>query len=335
MRMQENVGTFVISLDFELYWGVHDVFKREKYEKNIRGAHDAVLAMLETFQKYDIHATWAIVGMIYCTNIMDLKKHIPRHTPTYNNKKLSAYHYVENNPITEQDYDLFFAPYLIQRIRATPNQEIATHTFSHYYTLEKGQSEEQFSSDLKTAIHIAGKNGNNISSIVFPRNQVNEKYLQTCGLLGITAYRGTENSFIYKLNPNERKRFIKRVLRLLDCYMNLFGHHTYSLPSPTNNLVNIKSSRFLRPYSKKRSKLESFRLKRIKNAMTYAAKRGEIYHLWWHPHNFGINLDLNMVLLQEILNHFILLQKTYGFQSRNMRQLASDILANNTSKSNY
>ena len=35
--------------------------------------------------------------------------------------------------------------------------------------------------------------------------------------------------------------------------------------------------------------INSLRLNRIKNEIIQAAKAGEIYHLWWHPHNFGID----------------------------------------------
>lgn len=326
-------GTFVISLDFELFWGVHDVFKKEQYEHNIRGAHNVVLALLEMFHQHHIHATWAIVGMIYCRDLQEISQLVSAPKPTYKNKKLSSYDYLENNPITESDADLFFAPYLIERIASTPDQEIATHTFSHYYCLEQGQTIEQFSTDLQLAQQISSEHGSKIKSIVFPRNQINEDYLKECKKLGLMSYRGNENSWVYQLQSTERKRYVKRILRLLDRYFNIFGHQTFNLPKPSDTLpLNIKSSRYLARCSERFKWLEGLRLKRIMSGMTYAAKHGKIYHLWWHPHDFGMKTDENLRFLEKILKHFLYLQNTYGFKSKNMNDLALEINSENIKK---
>ena len=48
--MRKN-GTFIISLDFELNWGVHDVFTLEQYKKNLLGTREAIDRMLELFRR--------------------------------------------------------------------------------------------------------------------------------------------------------------------------------------------------------------------------------------------------------------------------------------------
>ena len=110
----------------------------------------------------------------------------------------------------------------------------------------------------------------------------------------------------------------------MDCYINLSGHNTYSIESKGDEVVNIPSSRFLRPYNRRFKLLEPLKLKRIKRSMTYAAKKGEIFHLWWHPHNYGANLDENFAFLDEILSHFSRLEKEYGFKSYTMSQVADE-----------
>jgi hypothetical protein len=57
--------------------------------------------------------------------------------------------------------------------------------------------------------------------------------------------------------------------------------------------------------------------------MTYAAKSNKVYHLWWHPHNFGADMNANIEFLEKILSHFSQLQKTYRMQSLNMQEIAS------------
>jgi hypothetical protein len=59
--------------------------------------------------------------------------------------------------------------------------------------------------------------------------------------------------------------------------------------------------------------------------MKYAAKNNMTYHLWWHPHNFGINQDKNFVFLEQILLHYTMLHKRYNFESHTMTLLAKEL----------
>src|SRR5699024_962404 len=61
----------------------------------------------------------------------------------------------------------------------------------------------------------------------------------------------------------------------------------------------------------------------IKKSMEYAAKNNQLYHLWWHPHNFGINIDKNMSMLEEILSHYQVLSNKYNMQSITMKDIAA------------
>jgi hypothetical protein len=57
--------------------------------------------------------------------------------------------------------------------------------------------------------------------------------------------------------------------------------------------------------------------------MTFAAKKKRLYHLWWHPHNFGKNVQENINFLKKILDHYLLLKNRYSFISLNMGELPS------------
>ena len=63
--------------------------------------------------------------------------------------------------------------------------------------------------------------------------------------------------------------------------------------------------------------------------MTQAAKAGEIYHLWWHPHNFGWHPKENLKDLEQILQHYQYLHEEYGMQSLTMGELADVVLSEN------
>jgi hypothetical protein len=52
--------------------------------------------------------------------------------------------------------------------------------------------------------------------------------------------------------------------------------------------------------------------------MTQAAKNGETYHLWMHPHQYGRRSHENFSYLNEIIAHFCHLRETYNFNSYSM-----------------
>jgi len=326
--MVMQTGKFIVSLDFELMWGVRDIVTVQSYGINIKGVHQALPVMLDYFNKFNIHGTFAIVGFLFCRNKKELLEKLPHLWPKYLEPSLSPYgNYITNNVANDIEGDPYhFAHPLIQRIKDNPYQEIATHTYSHFYCLEQGQTLDDFEDDLKAAIAIAAQTGIKITSIIFPRNQVNPIYLPVCAKNGITAFRSTENSWIYTARTNNNESWLRRFLRLLDTYINISGHHCYSDDYLKKDiLINIPASRFLRPYSPWLGFLDSLKLSRIKNSMTYAAKNGLLYHLWWHPHNFGINQQKNFSSLEKILEHYTFLNKKYGFTSYTMAELSEKL----------
>jgi hypothetical protein len=90
-------------------------------------------------------------------------------------------------------------------------------------------------------------------------------------------------------------------------------------------IVLIPASRFLRPYAKKLAFLDSLKLYRIKKEMLHAAKEGKLFHLWWHPHNFGCYQDENFAGLIQILNYYKELNEKYGFISLSMCELSNNV----------
>lgn len=90
-----NKGIFCISIDVELLWGRKDLdyssfIKRTKKEREI------IKKLLNFFKKYQIPATWAIVGKLY-----------------------------------EGKDPLWSGKDIIMMIRSDKNQEIASHSYSH------------------------------------------------------------------------------------------------------------------------------------------------------------------------------------------------------------
>ena len=325
--MTHNAGTLVISLDFELYWGMLDIASLDEYGANVRGAREVVPQLLAMFRDYEIHATWAIVGLLYFASHEELLAGLPAEKPAYANPRFSPYEYLTQIGTDEADDPYHYAPSLIRQIQACPHQEIGTHTFAHYYCLERGQSVNEFRADLLAALAVEQTFNVRSTSLIFPRNQCNDAHLAICRELGITAYRGTESATIYQARSREDERLVYRGLRLMDAYINISSHNAYAWDTlRTEFPVNIPASRFLRPYSQRLKFLEPLRLQRIKSDLTYAARNGLVYHLWWHPHNFGVDIAENMAFLAAIFEHYADLRQQHGMTSRTMGEVAEALL---------
>ena len=307
-------GSFTISLDFELYWGVRDTRSLGSYAENIYNVQKVIPEILKLFSKYEIHATWCIVGFLFFKSKADLLQNLPTILPSYKDPNLNPYKYINSHSL---EHVYHFAPGIIKLINETPYQEIGTHTFSHYFTLEDGQTLEEFKADIEFALKVDPNI--KIVSVIFPRNQYNNEYLMIVKESGIKYYRGAPNSWVYKPQKHHEEKFLKRFVRLLDSYINISGNNTFDPPQQNDHLpANILGSSFLRPYSTKLKFLEYLKFKRIANSMKDAAILGKGYHLWWHPHNFGTNVAENLIFLEKILKYYLELNKKYGFISKAM-----------------
>ena len=72
-----NKGKFVISLDFELFWGVRDVRTIRKYGNNILGVYTVIPELLKLFEKYGINATFSVIGLLFFENKQALLAGLP------------------------------------------------------------------------------------------------------------------------------------------------------------------------------------------------------------------------------------------------------------------
>lgn len=317
-----STSAFVISLDFELMWGVFDKRTIDTYGNNIKGVHNLIPELLHLFRQYGIHCTWAAVGCLYYEELAELKQDMPTEKPKYINNQYSAYSHINTiNPINFPTY--YSGLHLIAQIKSTPGQEIGTHTFSHYYCLEEGQTIENFRADLKMAIEKAQQFGVKVQSIIFPRNQYSKPYLNICREEGILAYRGNENNFLQKPRGQKNLNLFIRSMRFADSYVNITGRNIYNkICIDENGLVNVPASFFFRPYRTNGKLLEYLKLQRYKKSMLAAAKSGGLFHLWWHPHNFGAEPSENLAQLKELLEYYKLLEQRFGMRSFNMEEIA-------------
>ena len=319
------LSSLVISLDFELFWGVAESRTIDSYRNNIEGEWTAIPRILELFRQYGIGATWATVGMLMCRDHAQWSDVRPSALPTYLRPRLSTY---SLDTVAREYPRLFFARPLVEQILATPGQEVGCHTYSHFYCGEKGATPQQFAADLACAKEIASELGVHYQSFVFPRNQVRKEYFAELKNAGICVYRGNPNHWLYRDGKHVLGGLAGRAVRLADTWLPLTGSQV-SRATPGNGLTNVAASQFLRPWMPQLAALEPLRLHRLKTAMTAAVRSGGICHLWWHPHNFGVNVENNIAVLESLLRHYEVLRDQYGMRSLTMAGAAQLSYASN------
>ena len=318
MDYHKRLSQFVISLDFELFWGAADVRTVANYRNFIEGEWIAIPRMLALFQRYRIRATWATVGMLMCRNFRQWQSIHPVVLPGYRRQQMSSYNLGD---IAREHQQLFFARPLVELILATEGQELGTHTYSHFYCDEPGAMPEQFAADLECARLVAADLGVTLQSIVFPRNQVNREFLAALAPAGLGVYRGNPKHWLYREGHAVPCGVVGRTVRYADAWVPISGSQPAQLEC-AGGLVNVPASFFLRPWSRRLAGLEAIRLRRLKGAMTAAAQSGGICHLWWHPQNFGVNMEQNIAVLESLLQHYQILRDNFGMASRTMKEAA-------------
>src|SRR3979411_1425968 len=195
-------GTFVISLDFELLWGVRDKRTIADYGANVRGVRDVIPALLDLYAERDIACTWATVGLLFFGTNEAMLPALPARKTDYANPLTSPYPYLAEVGADEERDPYYYGLSLIRRILGYPAQEIGTHTFSHFYCLEEGGSAEAFRAHSEAAAAAPAHLGVNLASIVFPRNQVSPAHVAVSREFGLRAFRGNERVWFHRARPD-------------------------------------------------------------------------------------------------------------------------------------
>src|SRR3984957_13383173 len=130
---------------------------------------------------------------------------------------------------------------------------------------------------------------------------------------------------MYRPRPRGEETLAVRAPRLLDGYISLSGPKfiRWEEITQSSGMHDVRASMFLRPYSPQRKGLEPIRLRRIAGGIRAAAKNRGIFHLWWHPHNFGKNIAETLDFLRSVLTLFADQRQVHGMQSLTMIDVAS------------
>jgi peptidoglycan/xylan/chitin deacetylase (PgdA/CDA1 family) len=319
-----STAHLVISLDFEMYWGLRSGKLDQSKINCLEQVPYVVDELLVLFRKYNIATTWATVGLLGCDNLEEARSLIPKVTPKYTDQNLCPYFDLKSTAIELLPESILFAPQLISKIKATPKQEVASHTFSHFYCLADGATSESFRDDVLLMKYIGDKLGLDLKSFVFPRNQIDQECIKVLSEFGYSGFRAGGSSWINR--GVKKKSHILRLARGLDYAIGLTKSDIYSEDDISYSpLVEVRASRFLWYNGKKiNSTYQKLCYENILREINFAVKNKKTYHLWWHPHNFGSSPSNALQYLTNILEYCRPLIESEQLKSVTLGELASN-----------
>jgi hypothetical protein len=280
----------VISIDFEMRWGVHDIYQFDfsAYRKNLENCRPVVLATLEMLADRKLRATWAAVGALGLNSWDEYFAFAPP-PPAYHNPELSVREeYARYDPAGL----LHFAPDLIRKIVATDGQELGSHSFSHLYFREPGVLPKDFIDDM-AAVEKLWRNRFGVVplSLVYPRNQC--AFEDQLRKTSIEMWRGTEPAWFYDCTSRRRNTLLPRSLRFADSILPVVRRASF----PERKMVRAGIFvRFGLPEA-----IWRMQLRKLAFEFEHLSP-GQVLHLWWHPHNVGFDLQIGLARLAQVLD---------------------------------
>ncbi len=292
INSNQSVGSasVVLSFDFEMRWGVHDVYGLDfsAYRKNLENCRSVVLSTLNLLSERNLRATWATVGALGVNNWDEYFSLAPP-APAYVDTQLAVRkEYADLDP----DGILHFAPDLIRQIVQTKGQELGSHSFSHLYFREPGVTPADFLADMAAVERLWRERFGVVPvSLVYPRNQ--SAFISLLDKTSIGIWRGTEPAWFYDCTTHRSNTLLPRALRLVDS-INPWVRRASHLDKGM-----VRASLFVRFVLPE--PLWKLQLKRIRNELIGLAP-GDVFHCWWHPHNVGFELKIGIARLTQVLD---------------------------------
>ena len=269
--------TFIISLDVELLWGavLHPTGKTTILLRNddTRGRGNIDL-LLSLFEKYDIPATWAIVGHLFLDHC-HRENGVPHHgMPRFKDNWYSV------DPCSDIQQDpLYYGEDIIEKVISSPvGHEIGYHSFSHVPFSEC--SREVAEAEVKEGVELVKGLGITLKSFVFPYNAIG--HIDVLRENGFEIFRGRH---LHRQDLNQ-SFLIRKACGAID---KLIAPPTE--PVWRDGIWEIPSSMFFCDSQTPFSLLPRARL-----GLERAIRSKKVFHAWLHPHNLLLQPSLGREL---------------------------------------
>lgn len=315
-------GTFVISIDVEFAWGLVNLPITAADYVRIGAEREAIRRVLEVFKKYELRATWAVVGHLFREKI-EVKEgravpEMPR--PVMKGEVRDWFRHLVGAP-----EEAWCAADAIAMIRAAePDQEIGSHSFGHVLYDEHMASADAVAADVQLAKATHEAQGVAFESFVFPCNCIGFR-----GMLrdaGICVYRGHTRRWHDGVRPHALWRLMNLVTHALGMRVPVV-----EAVQDEYGLVNVPDSMLLYHRQGLRRLITPWAQERMaRRGLDAAARQGKIFHLWFHPSNIAWRMEEQCELLgriagyaQELITRGELENATMGELARRFNQTRS------------
>lgn len=310
-----KTGYFLFSLDTELGTGYfdEDAARHRLFSTDGREERKRIARVLALCERFDIHATWAVVGHLFfhqCEfcNVCPIShwKH-----------KFDSYEEAYGTA-----HPLWYGDDVVRLIQQSiVRQEVAFHGHTHEPFDSLSDSAAQH--EITEWKRLAQRFGIDAVSIVFPRDRV--------GHLALLAQNGFTN---YRADVVEplliRNRYFGRYVKTLDHIIGFSTAPTYPLVENVDDgLLRLSASQHLFGFNHGvdaffgKVNLSTLRLRRITRGIKRAAERQHMFHLWAHPWEFRTTDDL--AKLEHIFQTVRTLSHKGKMQSVSMAEMAAII----------
>jgi len=311
-----DTGVFTISIDLELGWGMIDTPMTCTDLVNITAEREVVERLLALFASHEVKATWAIVGHLLLDHVAgkgstDLKPPQPGE-------------YVVPNDLFDQVgescRDLWCARDVIKEIRrATPEQELASHSFSHVRYDEGCTRRKVIEADVAQLVRIHNENQVPFKSFVFPYNCAGYRYL--LAMAGVQAYRGMTPRWYHGITTP----CIRRLANLVTVIAG-FRPKTVMPSRDDTGMINIPDSMlWYSTHGIRRFIPDRRQVCMAKAALDQAALERSVFHLWFHPSNFVHDMARQLARLEEVLAYARSLESAGRISILTMNQLTETL----------
>jgi peptidoglycan/xylan/chitin deacetylase (PgdA/CDA1 family) len=315
--MRTDSGALVVSLDLELLWGYHDVGITETLRAQADGTRPAIRRLLDLFERYDVPATWAIVGHLFLDEAersSDGRAHPSHPRPQYPWVRGDWFDALPRGDATTCPQ--WYGPDVVDLIkRALPRQEIGCHTFSHVVMGDPACSPEVARAELERCRALAAEAGVDLRTIVFPRNKVG--HLDVVRESGFEVYRGRDVHPFPRV-PARFEDSAQVVARLLS------KPPAPVLPKRTREgLINLPGSIFYMAATDwQRYVPMPVRTVIVKRGVREAARQHAIFHLRLHPEALVFEADRLFAGLEDIFDEAARLRHAGTLRFLSMRDAA-------------
>lgn len=300
------VGSVVISVDAELGWGFHDV--AEPPAERIEAARDGWRSLVGLFERYEVPATWAVVGHLFEEGCDGHHAEHPA-APGWFEAERTRW---ANRP------DLRFGGDVLDALlEADVGHDIGSHTYSHVVATADWVTREVFDADVEMSVEAAERRGVETSSFVYPRNYVARH--EVLAENGIRAYRGERNlpdSSVERLVDKLGPAVSPERVRLVEPSVDEFGMvevppslYLYGFEGP---VVTVLDRLWTDPM-----------LAHAVRGIDQAADRDGIFHLWFHPNNLVDGFAIDRVA--SVLSHLDRTRRETDLRVETMADVANRV----------